>query len=73
MHTEMTFADQYGSQVVADTVRCAGGWRARTICWLATGSVEVIECPLADSSEAVAMQRARALAWLRYSDGQALH
>ena len=38
-------------QVIADTVRCADGWRARTIHWLTSGTAEVFECPIADVSE----------------------
>jgi len=73
MPSDTTDANQLGPQVVADVVRGADGWRARTIYWPASGNAQVIVCPLADSSEALAMQRARALALLRYPSSQTLH
>jgi hypothetical protein len=63
----------FNDEVVADAVRCADGWHARIIHWLTCGNAEVFECPYADMTESVALQRAQALAGLRYPELPTLH
>jgi hypothetical protein len=65
-----TLAD---AQVIAEAVRCADGWRARTIRWLTSGTAEVYECRSSDPTETLALQRARLLVLLRYSPSPAIH